>query len=158
MLFAACFIVMAIGMFGIALPFIPGLILMWGAALAYGVFGDFQTVGWVCFVVITLLTITGELAGFLLPGKAAAGAGAPATSIVLGGLAACVGFFAIPVFGFLIGGILGIFLAETVRTGNQSQGWQTTKATLVGFGVGILVQLGFAVAIVASFLVWAIAS
>lgn len=157
MLFASVFIVMFIGMVGIVLPFVPGLILMWLAALTYGVVGDFHTGGAIAFAIITVLLVAGEVTGFVLPGRAAGKAGAPSLSIVIGAMAACIGFFVIPVFGFPVGGILGIFVAETLRTGSSSQAWTTTTATLLGFGVGVLAQLGFGVAIIATWLIWVVA-
>jgi uncharacterized protein YqgC (DUF456 family) len=156
MLAAAVAIAMLIGMAGVVAPFIPGLTVMWLAALGYGVIGGFGPGGWAAFAIITVLFLVGELLGFLLPGRSAAKAGATGASIVLGALCACVGFFVVPVFGFLIGGVLGIYVAEYLRTGNMHLAWETTRSTLVGFGISVLTQLFFGVAIIVTWLAWVV--
>jgi uncharacterized protein YqgC (DUF456 family) len=154
MLFAAVAIAMLIGMIGVVAPFIPGLTIIWLAALAYGVFGDFETAGIVCFAIISVLYVAGEITGFVLPGRAAGKAGAPAASIAIGLLGAAVGFFVIPVFGFMLGGVGAIFVAELARTQSSAQAWSTTISTLIGFGVGVLAQWGFGLAMIATWLTW----
>jgi uncharacterized protein YqgC (DUF456 family) len=156
MLFAAVAIAMLIGMVGVVAPFVPGLIIIWLAALAYGVFGDFGGVGAVSLAIITMLLLIGEALGYFLPGRAAGKAGAPAGSIAIGALGAIVGFFVIPVFGFMLGGILAIFLAELARTSNSSQAWHATLSTLIGFGVGVLAQWACGLAMIITWIVWVV--
>ena len=52
-----------------------------------------------------------------------------------------VGFFVIPVVGVLVGGVLGIYLAEYARLRDGGQAWVSTRAALVAIGVGMLVEL-----------------
>jgi uncharacterized protein YqgC (DUF456 family) len=156
MLFFAVAIAMGIGMLGIVAPFVPGLLLMWLAALAYGLIGEFEGFGAVAFGVITVLFLLGEAAGYVLPGRAAGAAGATGQSIALGAIAGIVGFFVIPVFGLPIGAVLGIFGAEFLRTKSGHEAYRTTVATIIGFGVGVLAQLGFGIAIVCTWLAWVV--
>jgi uncharacterized protein YqgC (DUF456 family) len=89
MLFALVAITMLVGLVGlvgVVAPFVPGLVVVWLAALAYGLFGDFQAVGAVCFAIITMLLVIGETLGYVLPGRAAGKAGAPTGSIAIGAL------------------------------------------------------------------------
>jgi uncharacterized protein YqgC (DUF456 family) len=69
-------------------------------------------------------------------------------------LAAVVGFFVVPVVGLPLGGALGIYLAERVRTGDGRAAARATRATLVGFGLAALVQLGAGLAMIGIWLVW----
>lgn len=154
MLFAIVAVAMLIGMVGIVAPFFPGLTVMWLAALGYGLLGTFGVAGAVCFTIITFMWLIGEALGYYLPGRAAGKAGAPFGSIAVGLLGACVGFFVIPVFGFMIGGVLGVFLAELARTQNASQAWRITVSTLIGFGVSALAQIAFGFAIIVTWLAW----
>ena len=61
--------------------------------------------------------------------------------LVLGGVLAVVGFFVIPVVGVIIGGVLGIYLAEYVRLREPGRAWDSTRAALVAIGVGLLIEL-----------------
>lgn len=154
MLALAAAIVMLVGMVGIVAPFVPGLLLIWLAALAYGILGDFGTGGIIAFSVISGLFVVGEVLGYFLPGRSAAKAGASVQSIVIGAVAACVGFFVIPVFGFPIGGVIGVFAAEYLRTNDTQRAWQTTWSTLVGFGISALAQLVFGFLMIATWGLW----
>ena len=71
-----------------------------------------------------------------------------------GALLGVVGFFVVPVIGFPIGGVLGIYVGEQLRTGDRRLAWHRTRATLVGFGFAALVQLGAGIVMVLSWVVW----
>lgn len=144
-------LVMLAGLVGTALPLVPGLPVVWAAALVYGLMAGFGTTAAVAFTVITLLAIGGIAAGLVLPHKRVAAGGAPRSSVLAGVAGAIVGFFIIPVIGLLIGGVVGIWLAEYARTSDGSIAWKRTKDMVVGFGIGILVELAAGVAMV---LVW----
>ena len=148
---------MAIGVAGTVVPFVPGLGLVWVAALVYGIAAGFGVVGWMAFVVITTLGGVGVAAGVVLPHRAARGGGATPLSIVLGAVLGVIGFFVVPVVGLPLGGVLGIFLGETLRTRDAAAAWRATLATLKGFGLATLAQLaaGLAMAIVWS--AWVVA-
>ena len=148
---------MAIGVAGTVVPFVPGLGLVWVAALVYGIAAGFGVVGWMAFVVITALGGVGVAAGVVLPHRAARGGGATPSSIALGAVLGVIGFFVVPVVGLPLGGVLGIFLGETLRTRDAAAAWRATLATLKGFGLATLAQLaaGLAMAIVWS--VWVVA-
>jgi uncharacterized protein YqgC (DUF456 family) len=147
---------MAVGVVGTLVPFVPGLGLCWAAALVYGLVEGFETAGIAAFVLITALTAGGTIAGYAVPARVAGAAGASKVSIVLGALAAIVGFFVIPVVGVIVGGVLGVYAGEYARTRDGAVAWRSTRATLTGFGLAALIQLGVAVAIAATWAVWAL--
>lgn len=142
---------MLAGLVGTALPLIPGLPVVWGAALVYGLAAGFGGTGTVAFTVITLLAIGGIIAGLVLPHRRVAAGGAPRSTVLAGVVGAIVGFFVIPVIGLLIGGVTGIWLAEYRRTADRAAAWKSTRDMVVGFGIGILAELAAGVAMV---LVW----
>jgi uncharacterized protein YqgC (DUF456 family) len=150
-------IAMAVGLVGTVLPILPGLLLIWAAALVYGLVGDFGGVGIAAMVVITALTIAGTAAGVVIPKKAAGDAGATRSSLLLGAVVGIVGFFVVPIVGFPLGGALGIFLGEQARTGDRQVAWATTRATLKGFGLAALAQFAAGVLMVLAWVVWLIA-
>jgi uncharacterized protein YqgC (DUF456 family) len=69
---------------------------------------------------------------------------------------AIIGFFAIPVVGFVIGGAAGVYLAEFGISKNHAAAWVSTKGTLKGFGIAALIQVGAVLAIGVLWLVWAL--
>lgn len=147
---------MVVGLAGTVVPVLPGLALVWAAALVYGLVEGFGPVGVGALVVITALGVAGTAAGVVLPHRAAGAAGVGRASIALGVLGAMVGFFVVPVVGFPLGGVVGVYLGEQLRTRDTRAALAATKATLVGFGVGALVQLAAGLAMVAAWAAWAV--
>ena len=77
-------------------------------------------------------------------------------SVWLGITGAVVGFFAVPVVGLPLGGVLGIYVGEHLRTRDPAAAWAATRATITGFGVAVVVQLAAALAMIAVWVVWVI--
>ncbi|WP_074345629.1 DUF456 domain-containing protein [Mycobacteroides abscessus] len=99
-------------------------------------------------IVVPMVPGTG-LVVLLWPAARMREAGVPTLSLVLGGIAAIVGFFVIPVVGLVIGFVLGIYLAEFIRRNSQRQAWGATvtavKAVATSIGiemVGAMVSAG----------------
>ena len=151
-------VAMAVGIAGTVVPLVPGLGLVAAAALAYGIVEGFGGVGVVAFAVIVALFVAGTAAGIVLPKRAAGGAGASRTSLLVGAVGAVIGFFAVPIVGLPLGGAVGVFVGELARSGDRSVAWRSTKATLKGFGVATLVQLGAGLAMAVVWVVWVVAS
>ena len=145
---------MFVGIAGTILPFIPGLPIVWAAALVYGVVEGFGTVGWICFVIITVLAVGGMVAGFVVPQRKVQGGGAPFSTTVVGIVGAAIGFFVIPVIGIVVGAVVGVLLAERARTQSWDLAWASTKRAIVGFGIGALVQVGAGVAMMLTWVAW----
>ena len=150
-------VAMAVGLAGTVVPVVPGLGLVWLAGLAYGLAEGFGTLGVVAFTVMTALAGAGTVAGVVLPRRAAGAAGAAGTSLWLGAALAVVGFFVVPVVGLPLGGALGIYAGEHLRTGDRALAWRATRATLTGFGVAALVQFAAGVGMVLAWVVWVVA-
>ena len=109
-------VVMAVGAVGTIVPLLPGLALIWVAGLIYGLAEGFGSVGVAAFGVMTALAAGAALAGWVVPHRRASAAGASRASVWLGVLAAIVGFFVVPVVGLPLGGVLGIYVGENLRT------------------------------------------
>ena len=154
---AAVALVMAIGVAGTVLPFVPGLPIVWAAALVYGLVAGFDTTGWIAFGAITVIFVVGSVVGFVLPHRRAGRAGAPTSTILIGLVAGVIGFFVIPVVGLPVGAVAGVYLAERARTGDGRTAWIATKELVVGFGLGALVQLTAGLAMVGCWVGWVLA-
>lgn len=149
-------VVMVLGVVGTVLPGIPGLPLVWAGALGYGLVQGFGTAGTICFSIITLFTVAGAIASFVIPPKKASSAGATKSSIAIGVALAIVGLFMFPPLGFVIGGVLGIYLGERMRDVDHDTAYHATVATLIGFGIGFAIELVAALACIAIWLVWVV--
>jgi uncharacterized protein len=147
---------MAVGVVGTVVPVVPGLILVWAAALVYGLVAGFGSVGALAFALITGLALAGIVIGILLPQRAAASGGAARSSMRVGALFAVVGFFVVPVIGVVLGGVLGVFLGEFVRTRDTAAAWHATVAAMKGFGIAAVVQVLLGLAMVAVWVPWVV--
>jgi uncharacterized protein len=97
-------LVMAVGAVGTIVPLVPGISLVWGAGLVYGLDRGFGTIGVVAFAVMTGLAVAATVAGYAVPKRRATGAGVPRATVWLGVAGGVVGFFVVPVVGLPIGG------------------------------------------------------
>jgi uncharacterized protein YqgC (DUF456 family) len=149
-------VLMAVGLAGVVLPFMPGLPIIWGAALLYGVLTDFGGVALAAMVAITLLGLVGIAASVVLPERAGAAAGVSRRTRLLAGVLGLVGFFVIPVIGFVIGACLGVLLVQYQETEDWQNAVSTTIAVLKGFGIGVLAELGAGVMMVLVWVAWVI--
>ena len=140
-------VIMLVGLIGIAVPVLPGLLLVWAAVLLWAT--EAQTTGaWVVLGMATTLALSGFLLQYLLPGRRMAKAGVTTSSTLAGTALAVVGFFVIPVVGAILGFPLGIYLAERVKLGTHAGAWSSTTQAIkaVGLSMGIELSTGLAIA------------
>src|SRR5699024_10856310 len=142
---------MLVGLGGTIIPVLPGLLMIWGAGLVYGLLAGFDT--WTPFVLMSVMMVAGYGLGFALPGMTGAAAGAPIRTLVMGALGAVVGFLVLPVVGLPVGAVAGVYLAEVRRLGID-RAWRSTKAVLIGMGISVAVEVLFAVAMIITWVVW----
>lgn len=148
--------VMVVGLVGTVVPVMPGLAVVWGAGLVYGLIAGFGTVGTVAFVVMTLLAVAGTIATYVLPHRGGKTRGAPASSMLAGVVGALVGVVVIPVLGLPIGAVTGVWLAETARLGDARKAWQVTVGVILGFGLGMLVEFSLGVLMIGCWVGWVV--
>ena len=145
---------MLVSVVGLVLPVLPGLLLMWVAALVWVLLDGGGPVRWGAFVLITVLVVIGTAAAYWWSGRRASDAGAPWWVLAVGTIGMVIGFFTIPFLGVVIGGIAAIWLAELVRLRDAKLAWETTWAAVQGYGIGTGIQLAAGVAVV---LIWLVA-
>lgn len=130
-----------LGLVGTVLPALPGLLLVFvataGTLLLQGTTGSV----WAVVAVLGVLAVAGTVLSMVLPARRAAADGAPRSSLLaaLGG--AVVGFFVIPVLGLIIGGVLGLLVAEQSRLGEWRPAWASSRRVLAAYGVGVALEL-----------------
>jgi uncharacterized protein YqgC (DUF456 family) len=155
MLVSGVAVVMVLGLIGTVVPGVPGLLVIFGAAMGYGYLEGFAGFGMGATAVLVLLLIAGSLASYVLPHRAGVAAGVGRRSLRLGIVGALVGFFVIPVIGFPIGGVLGVWVGEQERLGDWARAWATTRRVLIGFGLGALAEIAAGVLMIATWAAWA---
>jgi uncharacterized protein YqgC (DUF456 family) len=146
-------LVMLLGLVGVVAPVLPGLLLVWAAGVTWAWLDGGGVLRWTVAAVLTALLVAGTVLKYVLPARRASDAGAPRSTLLLGAVGAIVGFFVLPFLGFVIGGVGVVFLVELSRLGDPSAAWRSTRALLVGLGVGMLVELSAAALMLAVWLV-----
>lgn len=148
-------LVMIIGLFGVLIPVLPGLLLIWATALVYGFIVGFGALGIGVMVVLTVLVAVSIVTGITLPKKEAEASGASGLSQLAGLAGGVVGFFVIPVVGLIIGALAGVALAEFLAKGNWPEAWTATKGVAKGFGLSAAVDFGLGMLMIGAWSVWA---
>lgn len=147
-------IVMLAGLLGVFLPFVPDILLIWLAALGYGL-----TVGWGesgpwLFAAITLFGLLGGVSETWVSGAGARKAGASGWAILAGVLAGAAGFFFFPPFGMIAGLLGGTFLVEVLRHRDPRLAARATLGMGIGFGLSFGVKLVFGLLMIGGWLAW----
>jgi uncharacterized protein YqgC (DUF456 family) len=143
-------LVMLVGLIGVFVPILPGLVLIWAATLLW-VINEDGTVRWLVLAISTLLLVASLVLKYVIPARNVQKSGAPTATLLVGLVGAVIGFFVIPVVGFIVGGVIGILLAEYVRLRSFAPAGRSTMAAIVGIGIGVLIELFAGVAMI---LVW----
>ncbi len=155
-LFGLVLVLMLIGLVGLIVPIFPGILVMWLAALGYGVVRGFDTLGIFLFVVITLLMIAGSVVDNVLMGAGARHGGASWRSILVGMLAGVVGTLLVPPIGGLIAAPAAVMLVEYLRGRDWQQAWRATRGLALGWGASFFVRLAIGLLILGLWLFWAL--
>jgi uncharacterized protein YqgC (DUF456 family) len=148
-------LIMLFGLFGLIIPIFPGNVVMWVAALIYGLIFGFGRLGGIMFAIITLLMLAAVLADNVLMGAKAREKGAAWKSIILALLAGIVGTFVFPPIGGIIAAPLVLYLMEFLRLGDSAEATKVVKALLIGWGLAFVVRFGLGVVMMILWGIWA---
>ncbi len=148
-------VVMLVGMIGLLTTIIPGLVIIWAAALVYGLIERFTWASGIIFAIITLLMIAGSLVDNVLMGASARKTGASWLSIAASLVLGIVGTLVLPPFGGLLGALLGIFAVEIIRLRDLQQAWRSTRGMAAGCGLGVLAKIWIGLMMVLLWVLWA---
>ena len=141
-------IVMFFGLIGLIVPIFPGLVIIWLAALGFGLISGFTTGGWVLFSIITLLAVVGSLADNVLMGAKALEYGASKRSIFLTLLIAIgVSLFLSPIGG-LLSAPISLYLLEKNNGHTQEEAWAITRGLMTGWGWAFVVRFGLGIVMI----------
>ena len=145
---------MIVGLAGTILPVVPGLWLMWVAALIYGLIEGFGTTGALAMSVITLAALAGAVAGFLVPQAQASASGIPWWGQALAAVSAVVGAFLIPIVGAAVGFVLTIIVLHVVRTRDLRSAVTAAVATVRSMLIASGRQFLAGVVVIVTWVTW----
>jgi uncharacterized protein YqgC (DUF456 family) len=149
-------IVMFIGLLGALLPVIPDLIIIWGAALGYGLILGWGDSGPWIFGVITLLGLGGVVAEIWMSGVGGKIGGASFSSILVGMVLGIIGFIFLTPIGGLALLLLGTFTMEYYRLGDAEAALKGMLGVGIGYGASFGVKLLIGLLMVGLWVVWLI--
>jgi len=146
-------VLMAVGLAGAALPFVPGTPLILAGALLYAVATDFTPVGVGRLAVLTGLALVGA-AGCALAGSIGARRAGGSRRASLGALLGLIaGLFTGPI-GLVVGPVVGAILGELSGARPWDESVRAGLGTLVGLLAGAVAHVAVAGVMVGLFAWW----
>ena len=148
-------IVIAVGIAGVVLPVLPGLWLIWGAALVYGFLVGFNGWAWPAMVAMTALAAAGTATIYYLPAKKTGEVGIPGWGQLVIAASAVVGFFVIPIVGAIVGVVVGTLGVAVIVERDLRSAGSTAWSMLVEILKAAAIQLAIALAMAVVWGAWA---
>ncbi len=141
----------------LVLPLLPGLVIIWAAALIYGLVAGFGTLGWIMFALITVLMLAGSIIDNVLMGTSAHKGGAPWWVILLAMLAAIAGsiLIPIPILGGILAALLTLFGIEWLRCRDWRKALASIKGMMIGWGWAFVIRFITGIIMIGLWLIWA---
>jgi uncharacterized protein len=154
--FALTLFVMLVGLVGLVIPIFPGIVVIWLAALGYGILTGFDSPGLLIFIFITIALIPGVTVDNILMGAGARRGGASWLSILAALVAGIVGTMLFPPVGGLIAAPLAVLLLEFQRVRNMGKAWVATRGLAVGFILSVGARFVIGSLMIGLWLIWAL--
>jgi uncharacterized protein len=153
-IFGITLLVMLAGLFGLIVPIFPGILVIWLAALGFGIVVGFNTLGIWMFAIITLLAIVGSIVDNVFMAAGARKEGAAWTTLILGIVAGVVGTILFPPIGGLILAPLVIFLIEWRKRKDWRLALQSLRGMAVGWGFSFVFRFGIGILMIICWIIW----
>jgi len=148
---------MVVGQLGLIIPIFPGNVIIWTAALAYGlIFDKFGSLGGVLFGVLTLLMVGAVLADNVFMGAKAREKGAAWPAIIAALGSAVIFTFVFPPIGGLIAAPLVLYLMEYRRLEDRQKAGEIVKAMMWGLGLSFVTRFMLGLVMIVVWVIWAV--
>jgi uncharacterized protein len=148
-------IIMLVGLFGLVVPIFPGIVVIWLAALIYGLITGFTPLGIGLLVLLTILMISGATIDNVLMAARAHKEGATWLTLAIGMTAGILGTIIFPPFGGIIAAPLVVFLIEYLRLKDIKRAFASLKGMAIGWGASFVVRFMIGLAMIGIWLLWA---
>ncbi len=146
---------MTFGQLGLIIPIFPGNVVIWSAALVYGIVFGFGNLGGVLFALITLLMLIAVGADNVLMGAKAREKGAEWGSIIAALFAGVMFTFVFPPIGGIIAAPLVLYLMEYRRLDDSKAATEIVKGLMLGLGLSFLARFVLGLIMIAVWAGWA---
>jgi len=154
--FALTLFVMLVGLVGVVIPIFPGVVVIWLAALGYGIINGFDPPGLLIFIFITIALIPGVTVDNVLMGAGARQGGASWISILGALVAGIIGTLLFPPVGGLIAAPLAVLLLEFQRVRHFGKAWVATRGLAVGWLLSVGAKFIIGSLMIGLWLIWAL--
>lgn len=141
LIFGLTVAVMIVGLVATVIPQMPGVLVIWLAALGYTVLNKFTSPGPLMFALITLVGLVGATTDLWMRFLGAKVGGASFWGMVGGAVLGLVGLILFFPLGGIIGTIAGVVLVEWYRSGNVDAALKVGGGTLAGYLISVVVEL-----------------
>ena len=139
---------MLVGLFGLIIPIFPGNVIIWLAALIYGLIFGFGNSGGILFAILSVLMLIAVAADNFMMGAKAREHGANWGSIILALIAGLVGTLLLPPIGGLLAAPVLLYYLEYRRLGDPKAARKVVKALLIGWGMAFVVRFGIGIVMI----------
>ncbi|MBN1439278.1 MAG: DUF456 domain-containing protein [Anaerolineales bacterium] len=154
MLLSVVVFLMLLGLAGVLLPLLPGIELIWLAALGYGILNGFTWGGALAMGVITLLLLAGLSSDIWITGLGLKSAGTSLGSMLLGGMLLVFGSLLLtPLAGILLG-LAALAALEYRRHRDWRKAAASAGTALAGCGLSFGVKLLIGLAMIGVWVLW----
>jgi uncharacterized protein YqgC (DUF456 family) len=154
--YAGVSVLMAVGLVGIVVPLLPGTVLVAAGILIWAILSG-GTAWWV-FAAAVACMAGAWIVKYVIGGRSLAKSDVGRWSLVVGGLLGIIGFFVVPVIGLPLGFIVGTVVAEAARLKDLKAGWTGGITATKTVGLLIVIELAGALAAVAAWLGYLVAT
>jgi uncharacterized protein YqgC (DUF456 family) len=141
LLFGLTVSAMVVGLVLTFIPQVPGVLIIWLAALGYAILDKFDAPGPLMFALITLVGLAGATSDLWMKFLGAKTGGASIWGILAGAVLGLIGLIVFFPLGGIIGSIAGVMLVEFARTRDLSAVIRVGGGTLAGYLLSVVVEL-----------------
>jgi len=150
----ALLVVMLVGLFSLLLVIIPGLTIIWLAALIFGILVGFDLAGTIIFLILTAMMVVGNVLDQILMGARAKKSGASWLGIFLATLAAFVFSILMPPFGGMIAALVTLMAVELVRLKDWRKAARTSREMAAGCATAVVARFAMGLVMIGVWLLW----
>lgn len=146
--------VMLFGLFGLIIPILPGLVIIWVAALVYGIVTGFTWTSGIILAVMTALMAVGSVIDNVIMGAKARQTGASWLAIGAALGAGILGSLIFPPFGGFIAALLALFAVEYYRLQDVQKAVDSTRSMAIGCGWAAIIRFGMGIVMILLWGAW----
>ncbi len=148
--FGVALLVMLLGVVGTLIPALPGIPLIWGAMLVYGIIEGFHEMEPAFLIATLTVVMLAQVAEHYARAWGAKRHGAGRAGMWGAVIGSIAGFFFMP-WGLLLGPFLGALLAELIAGRSMDEALRAGWGGLIGVLGSVAVNFVLAVALTAAF-------